>query len=259
MGSWGTGILADDFACDVYDEYLRRYNEGEEHRAILAALMTEHDDGLTDLDDGPVFWLAVAKAQWECGALGRQVLARVRRIVREGQGLERWEDAGPQLLKKRQAALAKFLETIAQPKAKPRRRHKPRPKRAIYEPGACLAMKLPDGDYGGVLVLAADVEGPSAQGSNLVGLLRYKSSAKPTLAEFERREWLRLTHHNWGGWEAVIWCIRQGHRKVAHLFEPVGNIALRPDDPKTALSVGAWQILITDVVLQYNWEAGDRS
>ena len=34
MGAWGTAILADDLAADVYGEYVEMFNDGLEHRAI---------------------------------------------------------------------------------------------------------------------------------------------------------------------------------------------------------------------------------
>ncbi len=60
MGTWGTAILSDDYALDVYRDYLDRYDAGESHTAILAALREEQREALEDPDDAPLFWLAVA-------------------------------------------------------------------------------------------------------------------------------------------------------------------------------------------------------
>ena len=77
MGIWGPEILSDDLAADVHSDFLARYDAGETVAAITRALHRTYAEPRSDLDEGPVFWLALAQAQWECGALDPAVLAEV--------------------------------------------------------------------------------------------------------------------------------------------------------------------------------------
>ena len=88
MGTWGVGLLSDDTAVDVYGEYMDKYNDGVDHAAIREVLEEDFADYLEDDDDGPVFWIALALAQWECGVLAPDVQERVSEpgSVREDSG-----------------------------------------------------------------------------------------------------------------------------------------------------------------------------
>jgi len=269
MGTWGTALLSDDFALDIYDNYMEHYNDGLAHEAIREQLLDEFAEALIDPDEEPVFWLALAKAQWECGALQDDVYQRVKAIVETGEGLELWEE-DMKLLRKRKQVLQKFLQQIGTPKEKPRKRRKEKKYEAIYVPGDCLAVRLSDGGYGAAIVLAAD-NSHKTEGMNLIGLLAYKGQEKPSLDIFERhgiaerhgivikqRNWLKLTHHNWNEKQAIYWCMASIHKKAAHLFEVIGNVALSFSDPKTSLSHTSWEHLGEQIVRQSNWDRGIR-
>src|SRR5438445_3902183 len=77
VGTWGRAILSDDFARDVYDEYLRLYDAGRGREEIARQLLSAHSADL-DEDDVPLFWLALAKAEWETGEVSANVLSRWR-------------------------------------------------------------------------------------------------------------------------------------------------------------------------------------
>ena len=94
VGTWGRAILSDDFARDVYDEYLRLYDAGRGREEIARQLLSAHSADL-DEDDVPLFWLALAKAEWETGEVSANVLSRVAITVADERGLERWREAGP--------------------------------------------------------------------------------------------------------------------------------------------------------------------
>lgn len=257
MGTWGVGLLTDDTAVDVYGEYMDKYNDGVDHAAIRKVLEEDFADYLEDDDDGPVFWIALALAQWECGVLAPDVQERVSSLIASGKTLERWEESGAATVRQRERVLVRFLEKISQPNDKPRRRRRVKHLPAIYQPGDCLAVKLEDGDYGASLVLAVD-ETAKAEGWNLVGVLRYKSPEKPPPFVFERREWLYPSHHSWAGDKpALQWCPARRHKKEGVALEVVGQVALREDDLREFNSYGGWQIGL-QTVLQERWDAGER-
>jgi len=269
MGTWGFNILDDDFVRDVYDDYMEAFNVKVPADEIMRELLNEHPSDIDDEDDdeGALFWLAVAKAQWDCGHLQPDVVARVRRIVEEGLGLENWEYEGPKVLAKRKAKLAAFLEAIQQPNPKPRKPKPPTRRKPVYDAGTCLAIKLADGDYGAVLVLVADLQeerGPRKEtyGQNLVGVLAYKSHEKPTREVFESRRWLQRTHHAWGmdgkGSAAIYYVTQPRFKKVAHQFEIVDRIEIRDDDPSSSATISGWGGIEPDIMYQDAWDRGIR-
>ncbi len=208
MGTWGNSILADDDAQDVYYHYRRLANEGKQHREVLQEMKRVWADSLQDSDDGPVFWLATAKAQWEYGALDGQVLAEVTKIVERGLGLDRWREGGPKMLAKRQGVLRKFLEQIRQPNAKPiklkpkRPNPPPRPRAttarppsdkllvypfvpkstSLLRPGQFWAIPLDDGRFGcgRVLSLKIDELGQVDRTMFLAGVMDWIGELAPT-------------------------------------------------------------------------------
>src|SRR5437899_11658777 len=68
MGVWGSGIFADDNASDLREEYRKLIGDGVAGPAATDRLIEEwapHKD--TDL--APVFWIALAVTEWNCGRL----------------------------------------------------------------------------------------------------------------------------------------------------------------------------------------------
>src|SRR4051812_21584541 len=98
MGADGPAIFSDDFACDVRDEYRAlledQVPDAEATRQIIAA----NPD--LDVDEKPVFWLALAATQWRVGRLEDEVRARALDVIDSGRDLTRWEESGPRAVAK---------------------------------------------------------------------------------------------------------------------------------------------------------------
>ena len=122
MGAWGTAILEDDVTADVYADFMERFDAGMTPAGIRKELESDYADGIEDQDDGPLFWLALAKAQWECGRLQSDVLAKVSAIVTTGEGIALWQESGAVLLEERKQALTMFLDLLGKPNPHPRKR-----------------------------------------------------------------------------------------------------------------------------------------
>lgn len=258
MGTWKADVLSDDFALDVYDTFLEDYNSGKDPRSIRKTVEAAYAEALDDPDDGPVFWLALACVEWECGLLEKDVLGRVTRIIKSGKGLDRWKESGAAALKERQKVLREFLGKINKPSPRPRKPKKKKIIRPVYEPGDCLAIKLSDEDYGAAIVLAAMVAESTGEGHNLVGVLRYKSPQKPSREVFEARKWLILTHHSYENDSVLAWCSAVTHKgSSAEMLERVDHVTLRKDDPKDGGGYRGWNFGI-DVILQDKWDRGIR-
>ena len=122
MGAWGTQILEDDVAADVYADFMQRYEDGLTPAAIRRELEDEYSDYLEDEDDMPLFWFAMTQAQWEIAQLQPSVLAKVSALIAAGRGLERWREAGEEALHERQWVLAQFLTQLQEANSAPHKR-----------------------------------------------------------------------------------------------------------------------------------------
>jgi hypothetical protein len=108
----GSGVLSDDIVRDVYDDYIDLFNRGNLPEVSRQKILQKHADVVADADEGPLIWIGIAKAQWDCGQLEPTVFSKVRQIVDEGLGLARWAEQGDRLLLKRKAALNQFLSKL---------------------------------------------------------------------------------------------------------------------------------------------------
>jgi hypothetical protein len=61
--------------------------------AATDELMRRMADAIDDVDDGPVFWIALAATQWKVGRLEDRVRDRALAIIRDGGDLARWQNA----------------------------------------------------------------------------------------------------------------------------------------------------------------------
>jgi hypothetical protein len=255
MGAWGTGITADDTVADVVDHVVERMKRGEELAAACSdAERTFHAD-LSDPDDGPLVWLALAHVQWKYGALAPHVLERVRLDMSNGQGLERWRD-DPKLLTQRRAALVRFLSKIESPNPRPSSLPKVVTRLAPFAEGDCLSVTTTTGLFTAAIVLKADNTNPE-YGKNLVGSLDYLARLPPTLEVFERRQWLHKHHGNWNGEPDLAWYGPHGTKVERKRFAIVGRTKLRFRDPSSAPSHTSWRQLGEQILLCHSHARGD--
>jgi hypothetical protein len=262
MGVWGTGILSDDTTRDIYDSYIELFNRGNSVETIREKLLQKHAQDLKDPDEGPLIWIGIAKAQWACAQLEPLVLSKVREIVINGLGLDRWSDEGGPLLHRRKIALTQFFASLETPNPRPRKPRKAIKRKPVFAPGDCLAVHLEDGDWGAILILDGEPEshGPYEEtvGKNLAAILRYKNSEMPTLDVFQKRDWLSLTHHAWQGQIALYYVMAVRFKPVRERFVKVGSIPLQDTDPRTSKSYTGWSGVLGQMYQQARWDSGIR-
>jgi len=91
MGAWGTGIFEDDVAADVRGEWEDAVGSGSSVSDATAALIGGLGaDFIPDVDDGPVFWIALAALQVEAGEVAPDVAARAVEAI--PANLSRWRE-----------------------------------------------------------------------------------------------------------------------------------------------------------------------
>jgi len=228
MGTWGTGISSSDTFGDIYSEFFELYNKGREVKEVTKLVIDNNKELQSDYEDKHSFWFAIAKAQWECGALDNDVLEKVSSIVKSGQDLKLWEELNGNAndLKKRKKVLDDFLEKISSPNEKIKKRKKIIIRQPIFKKGDCLTFQLQNGNYGGVLVLEA--EHGTELGLNMLAVTTLNQPGKPTTSDFEKADIQTQRQEGFPGKykdrEYITWCYVKFFKKAKTKFEIVGQI-----------------------------------
>lgn len=137
MGTHGTGLFSDDTACDVRDAFVDLLAEGASPADATRSLIRSWAEEIADVEDGPVFWLALAATQWTYGCLDPDVRARALGVIGDGTDLLRWEGPG---LPRRRAVLAALRAKLLSPPPAPRR-----PRRRSPVVVTAIEVPSPDG------------------------------------------------------------------------------------------------------------------
>lgn len=227
MGAWGTAISSNDTYADIYSEFVDLYNDGLDVEEISKKLITDNQETINDTDDCNNFWFALAKAQWECKQLDKDVFDRVKKIVETGADLDVWRqlDADEKDIKKRKVVLDKFLLDLQTERPKAKSRKKKIIRQPIFEKGDCLTFKLENGNYGGAVVLEAIKD--SEYGHNLIATTRINQPNKPTKKDFENAEVLVMSFGNCDNKPNVKWYLPIRHKNIAHLIEKIDNLEVQ--------------------------------
>ena len=125
MGCWGMGMAQSDEFCEVYEQFMEAYDEGQAVAEITQGILDEYHKEFSD-SDGLMHdvYFALAKAEWMCCDQSTEVLSRVKEIVASGENLQFYRELGAheQDLKTRKKNLEKFLSALQVPRAAPRKR-----------------------------------------------------------------------------------------------------------------------------------------
>ena len=250
MGTWGTGLSSNDTFADIYGQFIEQYNEGQDVKEITNQLLSANKDLLSNQSDSNNFWFAVAKAQWECKSLDKEIFNRVKDIVESKNDLDVWRELGADEkdIRKREGVLQKFLGQLSIDKEKPKARKKKRITRPVFEKGTCLAFKLLNGNFGAAIVLEAVYDTP--YGFNLVAVTDLNAKEKPTTQEIINAHVLSLNYASWDNKEQISWFIPNQFKKDSDKFEVIDRIQVNKNydySINSFSSSGDWFIWIIEV------------
>src|SRR6478736_2602904 len=105
VGAWGTGLFADDLACDIRDHYRQLLEDSDDDSAATRLTLEKFKSYLQEADS--VALIAFAITQSKVGRLEPDIRDRALAIIAAGADLALWERENPKLLPKRSAALDK--------------------------------------------------------------------------------------------------------------------------------------------------------
>jgi len=141
MGAWGTGLYQDDITCDIKDEYLDLLRVGYSNIDATSYLIEHNTNTLSDEEETPLFWFALADTQHKYGRLLPEVKNEALKYIDLGTDLERWKDTGKQY-HKRKDVLDKLKEKLNSPQPEKRKVTKLKMQRAKWKTGDILLYQI---------------------------------------------------------------------------------------------------------------------
>lgn len=144
LGAWGHNVGDSDTFADVYDQFYDAYNGGASPEAAAKGVRDELAEYFVDDDDRFDSLCALALAQWETQSLEAPLLRDVKEFIDSGADLDNWRarDASEADLKKRAAALARFLKKLQKPRPSKKRRKR---QRFDFSQRTLVELPAPDG------------------------------------------------------------------------------------------------------------------
>ena len=181
MGTWGPGIFASDLAREVLDAYHDGLAAGKDGSEVTDQLLAQASPTiLSDPDEAPIFWLALAAAQVSLHRLEERVREKALDVIDAGADTARWLADAPGLLPERQAALLRLREDLVSPGRSPAEIRPRRPLTSRFVPGDVVAYSLDGGRRAIALVVGID----ASHGEDrlpVVAVYRWIGTAAPQL------------------------------------------------------------------------------
>lgn len=87
MGMWGFELYQNDTSLDVKDKFEELYNAGKTVQCITDELIEDYGSVIGDIDEEPLFWLALADTQWNFGVLIPLVKDKALYWIDKGSGV----------------------------------------------------------------------------------------------------------------------------------------------------------------------------
>lgn len=92
MGTWGSGLYANDTTCDVKDTYIHFLQDGLDDMAAYDETRKACRE-YKGTEEEPLVWYALAETQWRTGRLLPEVKETALRWIAEQGGLSLWEES----------------------------------------------------------------------------------------------------------------------------------------------------------------------
>ena len=133
MGAWGPAIFSDDLASDVRGDFRDLIGDGLSAEEATKRLAEEYRQSLLDPDESPVFWMALAAAQWNLGGLLPDVRDKAIELIDAGADLHLWQDTPD--VKKRVAAEKQLRDQLTSEPPPPKKVPKPWRQESPFDQG----------------------------------------------------------------------------------------------------------------------------
>lgn len=145
MGTWGTGILSNDTACDIRDTYeeLLRYGRtaDEAEQFVCEEFGLDPNNPNKDCDA----WLALAAVEWKCGKkLSVHVQEIALFLIDNPADMDAWATQSQR--NRRCQELQKLKKQLCSPLPRPKRLKAFKPVFSPWKVGDVIAIKMPQSE-----------------------------------------------------------------------------------------------------------------
>jgi hypothetical protein len=110
VGTWGTGLFADDLAADLRGDLRDLIAQGLASDEAVDRLTIDYASSIEDSEEAAVFWIAVAYAAWRLGRPSTRATTTALQIIENGADLSRWTDEKDR--RQRQAVLGRVKRDL---------------------------------------------------------------------------------------------------------------------------------------------------
>lgn len=167
MGTWGTGLYADDTCCDVRDDYVQALKSGMPDDEAYRYILQRHSFVLDDPEFSYMVYFPLAETTWKYGRLNEELRSIALALLKQLEDCSSW-GAGAKARKKVQQALEeKLLSPQPERKLVKFVPVKPRKIRTTAEVGSVFLIALPNGNKAALV---------------LVGFLELEKSTDPVFS-----------------------------------------------------------------------------
>ncbi len=146
MGAWGTKLYQDDVSQDVKEQYKELLKKGKSNEEATRQILNEYKLVLSDIDDGPLFWFALAETQWSLGRLLPEVKEQALAWIDNGLDQARWEKDNPKKAPERKKILEDLRVKLNSPMPPMKKISQPKSYKCEWRIGDVYAYKL-ENDY----------------------------------------------------------------------------------------------------------------
>lgn len=147
MGTWGTGLFADDSALDLRDEYRDLLGQGMNGRQAEEFLVKRERPHKMPLDERARFWMALAATEWRCGRLTTRAKSAALSAIDAGADITVWERENPGLARQRARVIEKLRIQLESPQRAATRVGKRFVHKNDYSIGDAVAYRLRSNRY----------------------------------------------------------------------------------------------------------------
>ena len=230
MGTWGTGVFADDLAADIRGDWREAILDGMDPQAatqrLLDARRRSLDDSGVDDDESSTFWIALAAAQQQTGRLVPEIRDRALAEIASGRDVARFAAEDPRLARQRSKVLDDLATKLAGPPRAPTRMVRPKPYGSPLGIGDVVHLTDPESGRGALLMVIGTIEGyPPTSVWPVVAALLWRGGNLPDPADLTTLPFLLEEYDG-------PWAKTRPHAPVVSLFAipspPRGKRAMPP-------------------------------
>jgi hypothetical protein len=225
MGTFGTGILENDEAMDVYHSFMDEYFIGTDLEVIKSNIVQKFL--LVDNTNTPIIqgntngWFAFSLACWECQALDETLFNVIKKISSEEIDSDHWEEKWEE----RKQVIGRLIRKLS----KPAEKLKPIPKfitaHVPMKIGECFTFSYHDGKYGGAICLDIIVDGKKTV-RYVYGVTRLRMDITPSISDFLNSHFLVYNYGKTTDGESANW-IKTPEVQIKYAF--TGKLKIEED------------------------------